>query len=201
MSLKEVREPFSSNSRGLIHEEKRLQIEELDEWQTHKLRTHDKPKLRQNKLNTSPNQLKVGDKVSLDATDPHIDTDKLNEEIRLTVLSIFPFGTVKAFEITHGQEHGRAKDCVETGQRFSPARAMINHHSRATCYKELQSSLLLGDSKLHWGRFSMTAMSCSTTNITNFKYNILLVQDLWTNEPLPPPEYPPPPSRRLFSKS
>ena len=31
MSLKEVHEPFSSNSRGPIHEERRLQIEELDE--------------------------------------------------------------------------------------------------------------------------------------------------------------------------
>ncbi|PPS11828.1 hypothetical protein GOBAR_AA08814 [Gossypium barbadense] len=118
MSLKEVHESFSSNSRGPIHEERRLQIEELDEWWTHKLRTHDKPKLRQNELNTSPNQLMVGAKVSLDAADPHIDTGKPNEEIPLTVLSIFPFGTVdvshpkfdtfKAFESTHGQEHGRA---------------------------------------------------------------------------------------------
>ncbi|KAG8501202.1 hypothetical protein CXB51_003340 [Gossypium anomalum] len=63
MSLKEVHEPCSSNNRGPIHEERRLQIEELDEWQTHKPRTYDKPKLRQNELNTSPNQLKVGDKV------------------------------------------------------------------------------------------------------------------------------------------
>lgn len=31
MSLKEVHEPSSSNSRGPIHEERRLQIEELDE--------------------------------------------------------------------------------------------------------------------------------------------------------------------------
>ncbi|PPR86649.1 hypothetical protein GOBAR_AA34044 [Gossypium barbadense] len=95
MSLKEIHELFSSNSRGLIHEERRLQIEELDEWRTHKPRTHDKPKLRQNKLNTFPNQLKVGDKVLLDAADPHIVTAKPNEEIPLTILSIFPFGTVK----------------------------------------------------------------------------------------------------------
>ncbi|PPS18137.1 hypothetical protein GOBAR_AA02445 [Gossypium barbadense] len=94
ISLKEVHEPFSSNSRGPIHEERRLQIEELDEWQTHKPRTHDEPKLRQNKLNTFPNQLKTGDKVLLDAADPHIVTTKLNEEIPLTVHSIFPFGTV-----------------------------------------------------------------------------------------------------------
>ncbi|PPS18891.1 hypothetical protein GOBAR_AA01695 [Gossypium barbadense] len=98
MSLKEVHEPFSSNSRGPIHEERRPQIEELDEWRTHKPRTPDKPKLRQNKLNTFPNQLKVGDKVLLNATDPHIVTTKPTEEIPLTVLSIFPFGTV---EVSH----------------------------------------------------------------------------------------------------
>ncbi|PPR96353.1 hypothetical protein GOBAR_AA24318 [Gossypium barbadense] len=81
-----------------IHEERKLQIEELDEWRTHKLRTHDKPKLRQNKLNTFPNQLKVGDEVLLDAADPHIVTAKPNEEIPLTVLSTFPFGIV---EVSH----------------------------------------------------------------------------------------------------
>ncbi|PPR91340.1 hypothetical protein GOBAR_AA29343 [Gossypium barbadense] len=98
MSLKEVHEPFSSSSRGPIHEDRRLQIEELDEWQTHKPRTHDKPKLCQNELNTFPNQLKVGDKVLLDVTDPHIVTTKPNKEISLMVLSIFPFGTV---EVSH----------------------------------------------------------------------------------------------------
>ncbi|PPS14933.1 hypothetical protein GOBAR_AA05644 [Gossypium barbadense] len=40
----------------------------------------------------------VGDKVLLDATDPHIVTTTPNEEIPLTVLSIFPFGTV---EVSH----------------------------------------------------------------------------------------------------
>ncbi|PPS16918.1 hypothetical protein GOBAR_AA03671 [Gossypium barbadense] len=98
MSLKEVQEPFSSSSRGPIHEDRRLQIEELDEWRTHKLRTHDKPKLCQNELNTFPNQHKAGDKVLLDAVDPHIVTTKSNEEIPLMVLSIFAFGTV---EVNH----------------------------------------------------------------------------------------------------
>ncbi|PPS11577.1 hypothetical protein GOBAR_AA09067 [Gossypium barbadense] len=154
MSLKEVREPFSSSSRGPIHEDRRLQIEELDEWRTHKLRTHDKPKLRQNELNTFPNQLKVGDKVLLDAADPHIVKTKPNEEIPLTVLSIFPFGTVEVshpkfstfkyltanlltellntcLPHRHGQAHGRPYDRVETGKDF-PTRATINPHSRAT---------------------------------------------------------------------
>ncbi|KAG8472921.1 hypothetical protein CXB51_035043 [Gossypium anomalum] len=72
LSLKEVHEPCSSNNIGLIHEERRLQIEELDEW--------------------------VGDKVLLDVADPHIITTNPNEETPLTVLCIFPFGTV---EVSH----------------------------------------------------------------------------------------------------
>ncbi|PPR92126.1 hypothetical protein GOBAR_AA28542 [Gossypium barbadense] len=98
MSLKEVHESFSSTSRGPVHEDRRLQIEELYEWRMHKPRTPDKPKLRQNEPDTSPNQLKVGDKVLLDAADPHIVTTTPNEEISLMVLSIFPFSTV---EVSH----------------------------------------------------------------------------------------------------
>ncbi|PPS16931.1 hypothetical protein GOBAR_AA03644 [Gossypium barbadense] len=89
MSLKEVHEPFSSNSRGPIHEDRRLQIEELDEWRTHKPRTPDKLNLRRNELNFFPNQLKVGDRVLLDAVNPHIVATTQNEEIPLTVLIIF----------------------------------------------------------------------------------------------------------------
>ncbi|PPS11305.1 hypothetical protein GOBAR_AA09335 [Gossypium barbadense] len=98
ISLKEIHEPLSKNSKGSIHKERRLWIEELDEWRAHKPATHDKPKLCQNEPDTSPNQLKVGDKVLLDATDPHIVTTTPNEEIPLMVLSIFPFGTV---EVSH----------------------------------------------------------------------------------------------------
>ncbi|PPR86287.1 hypothetical protein GOBAR_AA34404 [Gossypium barbadense] len=95
MSLKEAHKSFPGNSRGPVHEDRRLQIEELDGWRTHNPRTPDKSKLRQNKPDTSPNQLKVGDKVLLNATDPHIVTTTPNEEIPLIVLSIFPFGTVE----------------------------------------------------------------------------------------------------------
>ncbi|PPS03659.1 hypothetical protein GOBAR_AA17002 [Gossypium barbadense] len=131
ISLKEVHEPFSSSSKGPIHEDRRLQIEKLDEWRTHKPTTHDKPKLPHNKLNTFPNQLKVGDEVLLDVADPHIITTKSNEEVPLTVLRIFPFGTVECFTpnlltellntglpYRHGKAHGGAYDRVETGQRF-----------------------------------------------------------------------------------
>ncbi|PPS17477.1 hypothetical protein GOBAR_AA03099 [Gossypium barbadense] len=71
----------------------------------------------------------------------------------------------------------------------------FDHIDAALYYKELQSSPLLRNLKLHWKRFSTTTMSCLTTTIATTRYNILLVQDLWTNEPPPPPEYPPPPSR------
>ncbi|PPS07913.1 hypothetical protein GOBAR_AA12732 [Gossypium barbadense] len=98
ISLKEVHELLSNNSKGYMHEEQRLQIEELDEWRTHKPRTHDQLKLCQDELDTSPNQHKIGDKVLLDAADPYIVTTTPNEEIPLTVLSIFPFGMV---EVSH----------------------------------------------------------------------------------------------------
>ncbi|PPR95511.1 hypothetical protein GOBAR_AA25159 [Gossypium barbadense] len=65
---------------------------------THKPRTPDKLKLCQNNPDTSPNQLKVSDKVLLNAADPHIVITTPNEEIPLTVLSIFPFSTV---EVSH----------------------------------------------------------------------------------------------------
>ncbi|PPS12946.1 hypothetical protein GOBAR_AA07697 [Gossypium barbadense] len=79
LSFKEVHEPCSSNNKGHIHEERRLRIEELDKWGAHKPRTHDKPKLHQNEFDTYPNQLKVGDKVLLDAADPHIVITTPNE--------------------------------------------------------------------------------------------------------------------------
>ncbi|PPS15329.1 hypothetical protein GOBAR_AA05252 [Gossypium barbadense] len=69
-----------------VHEERRLQIEELDERREHKPRTHDKPKLSKNKPDTSPNQLQVGHIVLLDVVDLHIVTTTPNEEIPLTYI-------------------------------------------------------------------------------------------------------------------
>ncbi|PPS14304.1 hypothetical protein GOBAR_AA06271 [Gossypium barbadense] len=132
---KSTHEPCSSNNEKPIYEERWLQIEELDEWQTHKPRTHDKPNPRHDELNISPNQLKVGDKVLLDAPDLRIATLEPNGAIPLMVLSIFPYGTV---EVIHSKfetfkpgtqaylrpcshrrrRHGR----VKTGKIFSPTR-------------------------------------------------------------------------------
>ncbi|PPS04564.1 hypothetical protein GOBAR_AA16098 [Gossypium barbadense] len=92
---KSIHEPCSNNNKEPIYKERKLQIEELDEWQTEKSRALDRPKPRHDELNVSPNQVKVGDKVLLDAADPHIATSKPNGAIPLTVLSIFPYGIVE----------------------------------------------------------------------------------------------------------
>ncbi|PPS15768.1 hypothetical protein GOBAR_AA04808 [Gossypium barbadense] len=122
---------ITSNIEGHTHEERRLRIEELDEWRAHKPRTHDKPKLRQNKVDTSLNQLKVGDKVLLDAADPHIVTTTPNEEIPLTVLSIFPFGTVEPWP-NRGMDMAVRYSRMEAGHDFPKTRDAINPHGRAT---------------------------------------------------------------------
>ncbi|PPR90433.1 hypothetical protein GOBAR_AA30251 [Gossypium barbadense] len=50
----------------------------------------------------------------------------------------------------------------------------LANHLAMKIYKELQSLLLLRNLKLHWGKFSKTAMSCWTTTIATTRYNILL---------------------------
>ncbi|PPS05867.1 hypothetical protein GOBAR_AA14779 [Gossypium barbadense] len=131
-----------------VHEERRLRIEELDEWREHKPRTHDKLKVRKNKPNTFPNQLQVSDTVLLDIVDPHIVTTTPNEEIPLTVLSSFPFGTVEVShpkfstfkeKLGHGIEnHERSRDKARfyffnTGVRYARAiKSWTTTHGRAT---------------------------------------------------------------------
>ncbi|PPS05651.1 hypothetical protein GOBAR_AA14989 [Gossypium barbadense] len=99
---KSAHEPCSSDDKGPIYEERKLRVEELDEWWTHKSKTHDKPKPHHDEFNISPNQLKVGDKVLLDAVDPRIATSEPNGEIPLTVLSIFPYGRVEVIHPKFG---------------------------------------------------------------------------------------------------
>ncbi|PPS10739.1 hypothetical protein GOBAR_AA09911 [Gossypium barbadense] len=120
---KNLHKPCLSNIKGPIYEERRLQIEELDEWWTQKSRTPDKPKLNQDELTDSPNQLKVGDKVLLDAVDPRIATSEPNGVIPLTVLNIFPYGTI---EIIH------PKFVTFKGKSFSLTRDAISFHGCAT---------------------------------------------------------------------
>ncbi|PPS07865.1 hypothetical protein GOBAR_AA12783 [Gossypium barbadense] len=131
-----TRKDHSDEQFGHIHEERRLRIEELDEWRVHKPRTHDKPKLCQNKADTSLNQLKVSGKVLLEAADPHIVTTTPNEKIPLTVLSIFPFSTVEVSHpkfgtfkentgvgmVKHGRARGKARFCFfDMGVRHARA--------------------------------------------------------------------------------
>ncbi|PPR99765.1 hypothetical protein GOBAR_AA20900 [Gossypium barbadense] len=58
------------------------------------METH-KPKPLLDELDIPPNQLKVGDRVLVDATDPRIATSESNREIPLTVLNIYPYSTVE----------------------------------------------------------------------------------------------------------
>ncbi|PPS19593.1 hypothetical protein GOBAR_AA00977 [Gossypium barbadense] len=124
-------------------------LQEMSLKETHKPRTHDKPKLCQNKFNTFPNHLKVGDKVLLDAADPHIVSTKLNEEIPLTILSIFPFGTVEVshpkfgtFKVYHTDtaKHTGVLMMCENWAKISPTRATTNRHGRMTWSVTMSSS-------------------------------------------------------------
>ncbi|PPR95573.1 hypothetical protein GOBAR_AA25096 [Gossypium barbadense] len=245
ISLKEAHKSFSSSSRGPAH----------------KPRTRDKPELRQNELNTFPHQLKVGDKVLLDAAVPYIVTTTLNEEIPLTVLSIFPFSTVK---VSHPKfsTFKVNNTCLKlilmrmiTGIRSINSSNPHDHSiERLLSTATQESSLtLIGQMSLQ-GISSMLSMRMIkkrrgiyppqyrlTQSTEEEAYEDILddllpqyedpltqppppscpqtfqhlyisspvpprepsndEDDLWTNEPLPLPEYPPPPSRRLFSKT
>ncbi|PPR91571.1 hypothetical protein GOBAR_AA29115 [Gossypium barbadense] len=114
-----------SNNKEPIHEERRLQIGELEEWQTHKLRKHDKPNPRLDEPNSSKNQLQVGDKVLLDVADPQIANSKPNEETPLTVTSIFPYVGMRSVNSSIHHDHAPER------AKFSPTRDAINLHGRA----------------------------------------------------------------------
>ncbi|PPR97499.1 hypothetical protein GOBAR_AA23167 [Gossypium barbadense] len=66
----------------MTHEEQMLQIDELDEWRTHvneKLRVHDaEPKQNYDEHMDGTHQIKVGEKILLDKTNPRIVTSELN---------------------------------------------------------------------------------------------------------------------------
>ncbi|PPS10369.1 hypothetical protein GOBAR_AA10271 [Gossypium barbadense] len=112
--------PCSSNDKGPIYEERRLQIEELDEWKTNKPRTHNKPKPRYDELNISPNQLKVGEKVLLDVVDPRIATSEPNGAIPPMVLSIFLYG-MRSVNSSHHHDHATERSYSHNGKRHGHA--------------------------------------------------------------------------------
>ncbi|PPD67351.1 hypothetical protein GOBAR_DD35771 [Gossypium barbadense] len=135
ISSKSLHEPCSNNNKGPIYEERRLQIEELDEWRTHKPRKHNKPKPRHDELNTSPNQLKVGDKVLLDAVNPRISTSEPNKEIPLTA---FQNHTARHMTMPYAvlTLRGMTRPCdmavYKQGKKFSLTRDTISCHDRVT---------------------------------------------------------------------
>ncbi|PPS07225.1 hypothetical protein GOBAR_AA13416 [Gossypium barbadense] len=130
-----INEPCSSNNKGPIYEERRLQIEELDEWRApvkEKPKTHEKSKRNHNE-----------------------DRDRM-KATPFTVMDIFPhgtvevthtvFGTFKVFQKPHGQAHGLALGRAHTTggdtavrdgrvkieRKCSPTRDSIRGHDCAT---------------------------------------------------------------------
>ncbi|PPR90357.1 hypothetical protein GOBAR_AA30325 [Gossypium barbadense] len=122
-SLKSAHEPCSSNNKGPLYEERRLRVRELVEWRTHK------PKPCLDEFNIPPNQLKVGYKVLLDVANPCTSISKSNGEIPLTVLNIFPYGTV---EVIH-PKFGTIKDAISCHSRATwPWTSLSKQHGHAT---------------------------------------------------------------------
>ncbi|PPR90895.1 hypothetical protein GOBAR_AA29788 [Gossypium barbadense] len=98
-------------------------------------------------LNTSPNQLKVGDKVLLDAADPLIATSEPNEEISLTVLNIFPYGTVEVIHPKFGTFKFFTSNLLteSSNTRFSHPHGQA--HRRALGYAHITG----GDTAVRYG--------------------------------------------------
>ncbi|PPR99699.1 hypothetical protein GOBAR_AA20967 [Gossypium barbadense] len=109
------------------------------------------PELMQETV-VSKGKSEVGDKVLLDVVDPHVVTTTPNEEIPLTILSIFPFSTVEVSHPKFGSfKHtrlgtraclkpwpNRGRDTtvrygrVEAGHDFPKTRDAINPHGRVS---------------------------------------------------------------------
>ncbi|PPR95023.1 hypothetical protein GOBAR_AA25649 [Gossypium barbadense] len=84
------------------HEERRLQIDELDEWRVYvkeKPKAHDESKRRHDECRDEIKQFKVGDKVLLDEKDPRIATSEFNTNrvTPFTVLNVFPYDTIEVY--------------------------------------------------------------------------------------------------------
>ncbi|PPS05669.1 hypothetical protein GOBAR_AA14975 [Gossypium barbadense] len=171
LCLKKAHESFSSTSRGPIHEDRRLQIEELDEWRTHKPRTPDKLKLRQNEPDTSPNQLKVGDKVLLDASDPHIVTTTPNQEIPLTVLSSFPLGMVEVSHPKFGTFKERSVLFNGSSRRISSPLLQFPRRPQEELFQILWAQPLIAGRCIDWAAVEQVQLADSI--------RALLTTDLW----------------------
>ncbi|PPS09986.1 hypothetical protein GOBAR_AA10645 [Gossypium barbadense] len=95
-------EPYSNpwHKNRATHEEKRLQIDELDEWRIQvkeKPKAHDESKRCYDERQDEIKQFKVRDKVLLDEKDPRIATSEFNTNgmTPFTVLNVFPYSTVE----------------------------------------------------------------------------------------------------------
>ncbi|PPS03198.1 hypothetical protein GOBAR_AA17464 [Gossypium barbadense] len=86
--------------------------------------------------------VQVGDKLLLDAADPRIATPKPNGAIPLTILSIFPYGTVEVIHPKFGtfkslntgfpEPHGQAHGCVVGRARTMGGNTVMRYDSVKT---------------------------------------------------------------------
>ncbi|PPR93871.1 hypothetical protein GOBAR_AA26802 [Gossypium barbadense] len=100
---KNVMDPIPCHENRLAHKERRLQIDEQDEWRTpvkEKPKAHEKSKRHHDEHRDETKQIQVGDKVLLDENDPRIATleHNMDRATPFTVMNIFPHVTV---EVTH----------------------------------------------------------------------------------------------------
>ncbi|PPR92236.1 hypothetical protein GOBAR_AA28432 [Gossypium barbadense] len=124
----------------------------------------------------------VGDTVLLDVVDPHIVTTTPNKEISLTVLSIFPFGTVKVSHPkfstfkrntgvgmeTHECARDKARFCFfDTGMRHArAAKPWTTIHGRGTLTWAGEKRTKLGTA-VRYGRVPHTPKTHGHGRIAN----------------------------------
>ncbi|PPR96366.1 hypothetical protein GOBAR_AA24303 [Gossypium barbadense] len=122
---------------------------------------------KENKLNPFPNQLKVGDRVLLDATDPHIVATTSNEEIPLTVLSIFPFSTVRYHVVFMRKENRRTYFEEEEGsvifhgsnhKNLSPSPAVPPRASRRA-FRNTSGLILITGRCIDWATIDQVQLA------------------------------------------
>ncbi|PPR87186.1 hypothetical protein GOBAR_AA33504 [Gossypium barbadense] len=139
------------NKNRVTHEERRLQINKPDEWQTHvkeKPKAHDQSKRHHDKRRDETKQFKVRDKVLLDEKDSRIATSELitNGVTPFTVLNVFPYDTVEVhhsefdtFKNTMMKKRGK-KASVPTSKKQKGPGATFSSTSTEAHHPRLQFS-------------------------------------------------------------
>ncbi|PPR83469.1 hypothetical protein GOBAR_AA37244 [Gossypium barbadense] len=132
---KNMIEPHSNpcNKNRVTYEERRLPIDELDEWRTHvkeKPKAHDESKRHHDKCKDETKQFKVRDKVLLDEKDPRIATPKLNtNEDNMIKLQAPDSANISSNQDDCLSSVNSSNVKVQTSLQESPRKNMIEPHS------------------------------------------------------------------------